>query len=120
MSDGQADFAALLDRARAGCQSARTELYERFRAAVLFSVRRKLHRRMRSQLDSADFTQAVWASVFHLPAERCDFAGPDEFVDFLATLAANKVGNEFRRKLYGVQENLNRERGLDDVEPLCD
>src|SRR5262249_55235746 len=99
---------------------ARRELYERYGDAVLRVVRRRLHRRMRTAFDSRDFTQAVWASFFTHTSDGATFAGPDQLIGFLERVASNKVVEEFRRKMLGVRENLNRVRPLDDVAtPSC-
>jgi len=119
MNDTLAEFRALMDRAGAGCPDARRDLYERYGDAVLRVVRRRLHRRMRTVFDSADFTQSVWASFFLIPAHGRTFAGPDELIGFLETVASHKVIEEFRRKMRGVRENLNRVKTLEDVSPPC-
>src|SRR5437868_259186 len=115
MSEELADFRALVDRAKEGCPVARRELYEQYGPVVLRAVRRRLHRKMRPQFDSQDFTQDVWASFFHLEPERYEFADPDALNEFLAAMAKNKVGMQFRRKMQGVRENLNRERYAAEV-----
>jgi|SRR5579859_371949 len=116
MIDGLADFLALIERAKSGCPTARRDLYEQFGGAVRRVVRQKLHRRMRSVFDSRDFTQDVWGSFFGLPANGYDFAGPDELIDFLSSVATNKVTDEFRRKMQGVDTNLNREQHFAESE----
>jgi RNA polymerase sigma factor (sigma-70 family) len=88
----------LLDRIRAGDESAAHELLARYEAQVRLVVRRQLPRILRSRFDSLDFLQSVWGSFF-----RRMKAGPDEFEDprslvaFLARAAKNKVIDEYRR-----------------------
>src|SRR5687767_635770 len=121
MDEPHDDFAALMARARAGCPDARRTLHEKYGHAVRRVVRLKLHRKMRAQYDSLDFAQDVWASFFVLPPERCTFASPNELADFLAAVAQNKVIEEFRRKMLGAKENLNRLKSLEDMDPaVCD
>jgi RNA polymerase sigma-70 factor (ECF subfamily) len=115
MMDGLAEFVALMDRAKTGCPTARRELYEQFGGAVLRVVRHKLQKRLRSIYDSRDFTQDVWASFFGLAAEDYRFAGPDELIDFLSTVAANKVADGFRRTMQGSGAKSNREAYLDEI-----
>jgi len=117
MNDTLAEFRALMERAGAGCPDARRDLYEQYGDAVLRVVRRRLHRRMRSMFDSIDFTQSVWASFFMIPANGGTFATPDELINFLESVASNKVVEQFRRKMSGVRENLNRVKPLDEVSP---
>jgi RNA polymerase sigma factor (sigma-70 family) len=115
MNEELAEFRALMDRAKAGCHAARRELYNQYGPVVLRVVRRRLHPKMRPQFDSQDFTQDVWASFFHLAPDRFEFAGPDELAGFLEGMAKHKVGMQYRRKMQGVRENLDRDRYLADV-----
>ncbi|MEW4452496.1 hypothetical protein AB1L30_07470, partial [Bremerella sp. JC817] len=57
-------FADLLARAKAGDEHAVNALLNEFEADVRLAVRRQLPRLLRTQFDSMDFVQLVWASVF--------------------------------------------------------
>jgi len=63
-------FSLLLEQARAGSDSAARELIERFGPFILRVIRNRLDPRLRSIFDSADFSQAVWASFFAMPAQK--------------------------------------------------
>ena len=118
MTESEAEFAALLKRARSGCNDSARQLYELYGGHVLRVVRRRLHRRLRTQYDSADFHQAVWASFFALPAEQREFAKPGDLLDYLCAMALNKTTEVFRRRMQTDQYNLNRELSLEDVGPI--
>ena len=59
-----AEFVALLDRARAGDDAATARLLGAFEADVRLMVRVRLPKALRSRFDTMDFVQAVWQSVF--------------------------------------------------------
>jgi RNA polymerase sigma-70 factor (ECF subfamily) len=112
MPDSPDDFPALMERVLAGSPDAARALIDHYGPALLRAIRRNLHRRLRTQFDSLDFAQDVWASFFaELPRGRA-FRGPDELAAFLATLARNKVVDTVRRRLCGQRHNLNREAPL--------
>jgi RNA polymerase sigma factor (sigma-70 family) len=118
MRELEAGFAALLKRARSGCNDSARQLYELYGGHVLRVVRRKLHRRLRTQYDSADLHQAVWASFFAISTERRDFASPNDLIDYLCAIAANKTAEVFRKRMQTDQFNLNREKSLEVVAHL--
>lgn len=114
-------FAALIEQIRQGSEVAATELIERFGPHIVRVVRRRLSRRLRSQFDSVDFVQAVWASVFAQREALSRFSGPDALVAFLITVARNKVIDEARRRLIYENRNINRElpqHWCSDISPL--
>ena len=106
------EFAALMGRVRAGNEDAAREVFDRYSPHVRRVVRRRLHQRLRSQYDSNDFLQAVWASFFAVPAERYTFDYPGELVQFLAGIAANKVVDVFRQRMHTAKYDMTRERPL--------
>jgi len=109
MSESKEVFARLMERMRDGCPDAARELCERYSDHILRVVRRRLHQRLRTQFDSLDFTQAVWASFFTTAAQRCTFDDPDDLLGFLAQLATNKVAETFRSRMLTDKRNLSRE-----------
>jgi RNA polymerase sigma factor (sigma-70 family) len=111
-------FARLMERMRSGCPDAARELFDRYSPHIRKAVRRRLHQRLRTQYDSLDFTQAVWASFFAVPPDRHTFNTPDDLLGFLAQVASNKVTEVFRQRLQTDKYNLNREvpLGEDDRE----
>src|SRR3954451_7111593 len=112
MGARQEDFQQLMERVRAGSPEAAREVFELYSGHVRRVVRRQLHQRLRSQYDSLDLLQAVWASFFQVPVERYTFASPDDLIPFLSRLAYNKVVEVFRRHFQTGQRNLNREQPL--------
>ncbi len=103
----------LLRRIREGSQEAIQELYDRYSHHVLRVVRRRLDQKLRAKFDSADFTQAVWASFFIEPRHQFQFQRPEELIAFLANLARNKLVDVLRQR-YGTRKyNINREHSLE-------
>jgi RNA polymerase sigma factor (sigma-70 family) len=106
------DFRNLLDGLRAGSESSVRELVDRYGMYIVKAVRRRLRRVLRTRFDSQDFVQAVWASFFAHRSQIADFDTPDEMIAFLATVASNKVRDEYRRNLTSQKRDLNREHSL--------
>ena len=106
-------FRNLLRRMREGSEEAAWELVEHYGDAIRRAVRRALHERLRSQFDSLDFVQIVWKSFFRARDAMDRFNSPAELAAYLAAMARNKVGMEFRRRLLTEKYNVNRERSLD-------
>ena len=118
MADSPHEFHALMQRVREGSPDAARDLLERYGAHILRVVRRRLHRKLRSKFDSADFVQAVWASFFTGAPRQHAFDRPEALVAFLATLAQNKVIEAVRQRLESQKYDVARERPLD--EPTAD
>ncbi len=115
MSESSERFEQLLREARAGSAAASRELLEEYGDYVRRVVRSRLLPRMRSQFDSIDFQQAVWASFFVGPLNRLEFRTPDDLIGYLVQMANNKVG-EATQAAFGTQKrDLRRERYLEDV-----
>jgi RNA polymerase sigma factor (sigma-70 family) len=105
-------FAILIEQVRQGSEEAARELYERYGPLLVQVVRRQLSKQLRPKYDSQDFTQAVWASFFALPAQDCNFASPEALVAFLTRMARNKVTSAVRQRLITTKYNVNREQSL--------
>ncbi|HXG11299.1 MAG TPA: sigma-70 family RNA polymerase sigma factor [Gemmataceae bacterium] len=120
MSDGQHDFASLMRRVQEGSPEAAREVCELYGPHIVRVIRRRLSRRLRSEFDSIDFTQAVWASFFALEPERQHFAGPRELMAFLAMVARNKVIEAYRHRVqsqrYGTRREYPLARSAEDDE----
>jgi RNA polymerase sigma-70 factor (ECF subfamily) len=114
MSDAQAEFARLMQRVRAGDPRAAEEVLERYKEPVLRVVRRYLHQRLRTQYDSVDILQTVWASFFQVPPERYTFETPEALIKFLSQMAHHKAVNVFRRRLLAAKHNINRQVSLQE------
>ncbi|HZY85321.1 MAG TPA: sigma-70 family RNA polymerase sigma factor [Gemmataceae bacterium] len=118
MSDLQAEFAQLMQRVRAGDPRAAQEVFDRYSEPIRRVVRRYLHQRLRTQYDSIDILQTVWASFFQVPPEQYTFATPEDLIGFLSQMAHNKAVDVFRRRLQTDKNNLNRQVSFD--EPAAD
>jgi RNA polymerase sigma factor (sigma-70 family) len=114
MNESQS-FRCLLLEATNGSELAASKLLQQYGPLVVVAVRRALARELRSQFDSSDFAQAVWASFFANRTKLEDFASPEELMRFLGTMARNKVLDEFRRRCQLQKYNVHRERPLDDA-----
>jgi RNA polymerase sigma-70 factor (ECF subfamily) len=111
MSDEPAEFQALLERVRAGCPEAAQEIHHRYNEALRRVVRRRLHHPLRTQYDSVDFLQGVWASFFQMSPERHHFDTPDDLVAFLSRVAINKVVETLRYQ-HTAKRNIHRQQPL--------
>jgi RNA polymerase sigma factor (sigma-70 family) len=107
------DFATLMQRLREGDQEAGRELFERCGPRILFIIRKRMNEKLRSQYDSADFSQAVWTSFFTIPPDELTFASEKELTSYLATMARNKVIDGVRKRTLPHQKDMKRERSLD-------
>lgn len=113
MAHPDENFRNLLRRVREGSENAAWELIDRYADAIHRAVRRALDERLRPQFDSLDFVQMVWKSFFRVRNLTVRFNSPGELGAYLVTIARNKVGMEFRRRLLTEKYNVNRERSLD-------
>jgi RNA polymerase sigma factor (sigma-70 family) len=103
------EFNRLLSQARTGDESAARELVERFTPFMKRVIRTRLDRRLRPAFDSADFSQAAWASFFARPSQPHEFQEPEELVRFLEEVARNKVVEQIRRRLGTRNRRVRRE-----------
>ncbi len=110
----QSEFQRAMNDVRSGSEDAVWHLIAVYGPHIRRVVRRKLDRHMRSKFDSIDFVQMVWASFFREPDEIAGFENPHELVAHLATLARNKVIDEYRRRMWTQKYNVMRECSLDE------
>lgn len=115
MADTRDDFAVLMENVSAGSEEAIRTLLDQYGSYIFRAIRRRLNRRMRTQYDSQDFAQAVWASFFANREAIPRFARPEELVAFLGTVAGNKVIDEIRRCFDTQKRNLNRDQSLEST-----
>jgi RNA polymerase sigma factor (sigma-70 family) len=114
MDQSQQEFEALKRRVRDGCPEAVRELLDRYGPDILHVVRRRLHRKLRTQFDSVDFVQGVWASFFAMPRDAFQqFDTPQALQTYLAEMASHKVIDAFRQRFRTMKNNANGERSLD-------
>ena len=113
MKPGAAEFTRLLTCLREGSEQAAWELLAEYGDLVFRVVRHRLPQDLRRAFDSQDFAQDVWASIFRHRSRLGRLETQGAFVAFLATVAANKVRLEIRRRLRQQKHNMNRERPFD-------
>jgi RNA polymerase sigma-70 factor (ECF subfamily) len=111
------EFEELMRRVRAGCSEAARTLFDRYSSHIHLIVRRHLDRRLRTQYDSVDIVQSVWASFFRTPPDHCTFDSPDAFVGFMARVAYNKVVETYRQRFRTAKRDARREVPLEEVCP---
>lgn len=111
MNQTEQDFQRLMEQIRAGSKDAVCELIDEYGPHIMRVVRRRMHQRLRTRYDSADFVQAVWTSFFGLSGQVRNFKEPQDLVRFLARLASNKVIDAYRRRVRAAQSG--DERSLD-------
>jgi len=102
-------FVAFRNTLRDGSEDAFRQVVEEFGPYVMRTIRRRLDERMRSRLDSNDFAQAVWMTVYEHRDRLEDLDSPEQLIAFLVTIAKRKVRGEFRRNIQAEKQNVNRE-----------
>jgi RNA polymerase sigma-70 factor (ECF subfamily) len=110
---GKDQFQGLMRRVREGDQQAARELVKVYSPHILRVVRRRLHERLRTQFDSRDFEQEVWASFFEAAQHHGSFDRPEALVKYLVRVASAKVIDAFRTRVQTANHNPNRARSLD-------
>ena len=108
------DFTSLIQQVQAGSEEAASRLFDQYGRYVYRIVRRKLARELRQKFDSQDFSQAVWISFFADLPRIGTFETPRQLIAFLSQMAANKVTDEFRRRVVLQKANVRREVPLSD------
>src|SRR5690606_8481400 len=91
MATDDPEFAKLIDQIQAGSEEAVQTLVDEYGSYLYRAIRRRLNRQIRSQYDSQDFAQAVWASFFRHRETIARFRKPGELAAYLGTMAGNKV-----------------------------
>jgi RNA polymerase sigma factor (sigma-70 family) len=108
-----ADFTALMVRAKAGDSDAIRDFLARYDREVRLMVRARLPRKLRPRFDSTDFVQAVWQSFFSdLPRALPEFDSPRHLRRFLYGVVRNKVNEQHRRLTQTDKHDLLREEPL--------
>src|SRR5438128_1629711 len=97
MSNATDEFAALLQRARTGDQSALTHLAAQYEREVRIVARVLLGRGLRPYLDSLDLVQSVHKSLLiGLRTDRFDISSPEKLVALALTIVRRKVARHWR------------------------
>jgi RNA polymerase sigma-70 factor (ECF subfamily) len=112
MAEAAGKFRELMRRVQAADPEAARRLIEEYGPHILRVVRRRLHQRLRSQFDSHDFVQDVWAGFFAAPPTTT-FDEPKALIRYLVRMARNKVIDAFRQRVDIQAKNPNRAQSLD-------
>ncbi len=102
-------FRAVMDGVRQGSQAAIRRLLDEYGPVIRQVIRRRLNPRIRSQFDSIDFEQMVWASVFRAENQLFRFDSASDFCRFLVATARNKVVTQHRRRFELQKNRVGRE-----------
>jgi RNA polymerase sigma factor (sigma-70 family) len=117
VAEAESEFKSLMTKIRQGSSEAIGTLIEQHADTIYRIVRKRLHRLMRSQFDTEDFVQIVWASFFSAMDDLSTFKNPQELEAFLSRIAENKVIDACRRRMILQKNNVNRERSLNGNTP---
>lgn len=107
------EFQELIAQIKAGSEDAVGVLMEHYADAINKVIRRRLNVRMRSQYDTADFSQIVWASFFADLDRLSGCKSSSDLQSLLTTMARNKVVDEYRARLERQQRDLKREQRIE-------
>jgi RNA polymerase sigma-70 factor (ECF subfamily) len=93
-------LAELLQRLRAGDESAAAEIVRLYQPAILRAVRARLrHRRLGRLVAASDICQSVFASFFvRVVAGQYDLAEPGQLLALLLRMAQNRVASQARKQ----------------------
>jgi len=100
-------FRLLLDRVRAGDQTAAADLVRQFEPELRRAVRVRLSDpRLRRVVDSGDICQSVLANFFiRASVGEYDLSKPEQLLGLLMVMARNKVRDQARRQSAGKRDN---------------
>ena len=93
-------LAELLERLRAGDESAAAEIVRLYQPAILRAVRARLrHRRLGRAVAASDICQSVFAAFFvRAVAGQYDLAEPGQLLALLLRMAQNRVAHQARKQ----------------------
>jgi RNA polymerase sigma-70 factor (ECF subfamily) len=115
MAEKEKTFRALMARVLTGSPEAAQELFQDYGPFLIREIRRNMSQKIRSQFDSIDFAQDVWASFFAECPDKRVFTSAQELIRFLTSLAHHKVVDAHRQRFGCRKQNLDREaHSLDD------
>ena len=104
-----ADFARLMAGLRTGDPAAVAEVARRYGRLIRATVRRNLHPRLRTRLDSIDVVQDVWASVLRADRGRLDFENPAALIGYLRQMAYHRTVEVYRERFETLKNDITRE-----------
>ena len=103
------EFAQLMDDLRAGDPAAVAEVARRYGRIIRAVVRRNLHPRLRTRLDSIDVVQDVWASFLRADRDRLEFESPGALVAYLQQVAYHRTVEVYRERFETQKNDITRE-----------
>ncbi len=107
------DFDVLMKRLLAGDEDAPQELVDRYGPHIIRSIRRRFRtQRMRTLYATEDCMQSVWASIFSDLVRLKKLESPQQLVNYLATVASNKLVDNNRRHS-SQKNNVGLEKSVD-------
>lgn len=113
MSTGHTTFDQLMNRLMNGDPSAPEELVEHFGPQIVRSIRRRFRiQKIRTLYATEDCLQSVWASIFANLNRLTELKSPQQLVNYLATVASNKLVDNNRRHS-SQKNNVGLERPLE-------
>ena len=112
MNDSATQFRTLIQQVQQGSHEAAQQLADAYGPHVRRYIHRVLSRDLRSQYDSLDFVQLVWASFFHQPEDLPHIDSPAQLVSYLVSMAQFKLLDEERR-LHTQKNDVAREERID-------
>jgi RNA polymerase sigma-70 factor (ECF subfamily) len=109
-------FRELIDRVRAGDESAAAELVGRYEPAIRRAARVRLRDpRLGRLLDSMDICQSVLASFFVRAAMgQYELSTPEELLRLLVTMTRNKVAGQANAQRAGRRDHRRVVAAIDD------
>ena len=111
MNDQPSQFRQLIAQVQLGSHEAARQLADTYGPHVRRYVHRALSRDLRSQYDSLDFVQLVWASFFDQPEDLPPIESPAQLVSYLVRMAQHKLLDEVRRQ-HAQKNDVQREERL--------
>ena len=111
--DEKPEISELIAQIKQGSEDAVGLLMEYYTEAIHKVIRRRLNQRMRSQYDTEDFTQIVWASFFGDLNKVATYQTSADLEGFLTAMTRNKVVDACRRHLMRQRTDPDRERRID-------
>jgi RNA polymerase sigma factor (sigma-70 family) len=113
---GTPSFADLIERLRAGEQSAPTEIFRRYSERLVFLAGRRVARSLRQKVDAEDVVQSAFLSFFREnPADEFRMASWNDLWSLLVTLTLRKCHGQFRR-FTRLKRSIKREKPLNLAE----
>ena len=118
MTTSSSEFRDLIERIQGGSLEAAWDLTERYSLHIRRVVRRLLDARLRSQYESVDLVQSVWASFFRHPAAIAGCQTSEDFSRRLIAIARNKVFDKYNRAFRTAKNDQSLEVRIEANEQL--